>query len=366
MARVQTRLRRLNIAKQADIATPATVWTRMLPFSDAERFNPIRENDRQADTVGGGTLWGEQFPAVRTGNMAQQTIPNALDCNEFLLPCLTGLVGGVAGAVIEAGVAGWTWTFTPDMSGAARSDVDVYTVQRVERDAAAAGGVRTITVPKLYCEQIVITIGDAGLVTTSAQYRGGKVVDPGAGAQAGLTIHAPRSLVPQRQAAAAIYDSWAAAVAGAPSRSAIISGTITIPTGLVPTADLQNNPDLDYVALDPSPVNATANMRIYSEVGAASLEREEIAHLDAADLRFLKVRLNSSRPALALTGGDTFAPGVDIILAMAHTDASLGPRGEADSFGRGIMTLDLVGRADTVQNNGLQVVVRNEIATFPA
>ena len=366
MARQQTRLRRLNIAEQVNIATPATSWTRTIPFSASERYNPIRENDRQADTLGRASLWGEQFRAVRTRNMAQLTIPNALDCNEFLLPCLTGLVGGVAGVQIQAGVDGYTWTFTPDMSGQARSDVDLYSVQRVESDVAAAATVRTAIIPKVYCEQFAITIADGGLITTSAQYRGGKVTDPGAAAQAGLTIRTPRSLCPKRISAAALYDSWAAAVAGAPGRAAIISGTITIPTGLTPTDDMENNPDLDYLSLDPSSVNATANLRIYAETGAASLEREELAHLEAADLRFLKVRLNSGRPALNLSGGATFQPGVDIIMSMTHTDDSIGSRGEADSANRGIVAMNLIGGADTVQVNGLQIVVRNEIATFPS
>ena len=364
------RLASLNIGEQTNLATKQTTFTRAIPFRAGDQILEQPQDDRQADVLGNQSLWGEQFPPERVSNMSQVTVSGPLDLQQILLPLLSGLVGGVTGTVDGTVDSAYAWAFTPDMDASSRTEVDYYTFQGVERSAGGAQSVHTVEVPKAFCSQLVITIPEGGagaLVTAQATYRGGKLDDPGGNAASGLSIATPRLLVPSKLCAIGFFDTWAAAPAGAAAASVAVRGaTITIPMGLEPSENLQANEDLDYTALDPVPTNATVGVSIYGDPAVNSLEREEKAHKEAGDLRFLRFSLPASRTLV--DGSDstaTLRPSMEIIMALRHATDSEVARGQADGQGRQTYHLNYVAAADSAQTNGLYVAVTNGQASYP-
>lgn len=374
--RVQRRLNQLVIGKQADLATPATSFNRTMRFRTGATVTKVRGEDPMLDSIGDASLWGPQDAPETTGSASTFSVPSFLELNDVLLPLLSGLQGGVTG-VVDADVStGYTWTFEPNLSATGRSAIDYYTLKDIRRDAGVDGAaqtVRTLDAPKAHCTQIQITIPEGqfpngpGLVQLNCSYTAGRADDPGAALASPPALVRPPLFVSGGRVAMAIYDTWAAALAGSPGASLELrpGSQITIPTGLTPSDLRSDNAGLDFIALDASELPATATVGLYSGLGAAALEQTELAHRDAQDLRVLKFRFTANSSP-EVEGADEFPLRMDVIMAMRHTPASLSVLGRADSRGRGITDMAFSSAMDTAQTAGLRVVVQNRTSAFPA
>jgi hypothetical protein len=264
----------------------------------------------------------------------QVEVDTDLTPEEVLWPLLCGL----RGSVTPTGTTPKIWTFEPSLGSADEATINTMTIEYADTD----GGANQYLVGASYVVATKISIsvqpGEVAKLKWSGIGRARQAITP----TPGLSGYSPRSLLPGSLWSVTWDSSWAAL--GTTTLSTTIrSAEIEIETGWDADYLLDARPTLDYSALKPGLVKATAKLSL--EVNAVAAGR-------------ITAWRSNSPAFVRLAGAADANHSVQIDLsARLGDDLSIGEDGD-------VVTCDLTleGVLDTTSGKMLSIVCKNDLA----
>ena len=340
------------IGRQAVFGTPVA-RTHAIRGQRRE-FNSVETWESYAGYKGFPTLAPSPEPPVLTYEINNVINNGPLDANEIILALTSGLQDNPAITTPAGGTNSrqWLWLTRHDRT----PSIDPYTVEWIERNADSGTGRRVVIASDMFCTEWGFTSSGRNLAQMSANYTAAIRTDPGA-FTAGISADESAPF-PASMSVVGIYDTMAAAIAGAPVASDVYSVSGRCTTGWVIRDRAAGVRTYEQVDGGPHPVQLT--LSLYVSTGGGSIEREEQVHKRSGDLRF--VRIDYTSPREIETG---FPYSVSFIFAMRHTAASMISRGAFDSAGRGTIDAVLETARDATSNNDIRIAVVTDKLAYP-
>jgi len=344
-------LTRVQVGKESTRGT-AVASTRRLVSTDAV-YTRTREQEEFLAEMN-GALARTVLAPVDTMHQTDFEFTIPLDFEQVLLPCLSGLRGGITPSTPGTGAAR-LWVFT---LGNSDPLIDTYTIEYAVRNAEASIDEMGFESPYGFTTGISIQGGDSGLPQATFTMVGRKSKSA---TSTGAIALPTRTHAANGKWSIYVDDTWANL--GTAQISAQVHGfTWSLEGHVAPERFLDGRVDLDfsgYIPLIGRVVDLSLDVTINPD--ATGFIQEEIVHRDAGDLRFVEV---------AMTGAAFVAPDaafnhfVKLDGAYFHAPDSMSEFG-ADRNGMMTANMHLLSAYDATGANDIQVQVQNTLATFP-
>lgn len=336
-----------ELTRGTAVAATRRILTEGATFRNLESLKTF-ENQIQ------GTLAMSATPPVVTRNHTEFELTMPLDFEQVLLALLSGMKGGVTPTTPGTG-EGRLWTFTP----AVASDPlpDTYTIEFSEADMDASPNALGLEAPYGFATSIQITGSEDSLPELSI----GMVARQTSLAVATAAISLPTvSYSPNARWGIYIDSAWAG-LGGTQITGQIMGFQWTFDGFLRPVYRLDNRSALDFARYEFKPRNVDLTLDTMLDAASGGLVPTEDSLKTAGTKRFVRVELTGDAFVAPDTGLNRF---VRLDGCYVHAEDSMQERG-GENEGNVTNRLHLTGFYDSTQAQDVEVVVQNNLASFP-
>ena len=342
----------IQIGEQATIGTAVACPTEL--YAEGSTFQHQQMKAIFEDTDGGGGRAGSYIPPVITSNMVTFQRNAPLDLNAILFE-LHGLFGAVAGQPTTPASATNTrqWEYESDPQAAAPPTL--YTLRCVERDSESPISNYVVQAQDVFLQSFEINYEANAVPTLSSTWMGNNPLY--AQTYAAGTLITPL-IQPTKLATVRIDDDWVTMIGSSPTQELdVYSAQITVNTGRFAPSRMHGLSHLGYDATDQNKVVVDLTLGVYFGTAATDLTREERAHMDASDKRFVSVRIAGTE---LIETGQPHVPELVLGGCFYHQETSMDTRGNVD--GDGMMTGNIVLRStfDDTSSHDIYAKLVNE------
>ena len=352
----------LQVGKQATLGTPVVTGTEL--FGSGISFNYQKVDYDATELDGGGNLAASNVASERMANNYSIARNMPVDFNSLLLEYIS-IFGEPTGQPTNltppaSGSTSYQWLFerSPNLS----EPIVTYTMRCVERDSEATPNTYVVQAQDAFVETMTIQSNEGAPPTVNTQWRANRPVH--AATYAAGTKVTP-SLMPSLPIKVSIDDTWAAMTGSSPTMVAdVMSVNAVLTTNHSPAAQLDGSTHLGYNVLDPGKMMLDATIGIWVSTDAAGLYREEFAHAEAQDGRFVSIRFEDTGNTIDATGMAVRT--WEIGGHMKHMQSSLSERGQLDAGGRMQMNLVFQSWYDETSEHDIYGKIINTQSAWPA